>query len=53
VFVIESGRARLRWLKLGRARGERVEVLGGLEPGERFALAPGSLVDGDTVSVRP
>ena len=53
VFVIEAGQARLRWLKLGRARGERVEVLAGLEPGEQFALAPRSLADGGPVKVRP
>lgn len=53
VYVIESGQARLRWLKLGETRGSRVEVLSGLEPGECFALAPESLVDGSKVSVRP
>jgi len=53
VFVIEEGAARLRWLKLGRERGERVEVLAGLEPGEKFALVPGSLADGAPVRVRP
>lgn len=53
VFVIDADRARLRWLKLGRARGERVEVLAGLEPGERFAIVPGSLADGAPVKVRP
>lgn len=53
VFVVEGNQARLRWLKLGRSRGERVEVLGGLEPGEVFALVPDSLADGDPVRVRP
>ncbi len=53
VFVIEAGHARLRWLKLGRERGVRVEVLAGLEPGEQFALAPESLADGRAVKVRP
>jgi RND family efflux transporter MFP subunit len=53
VFVIEAGRAHLRWLKLGRERGARVEVLAGLEPGERFALAPRSLADGAPVRVAP
>lgn len=52
VFVIEGDQARLRWLKLGRARGNRVEVLTGLEPGERFVLSAGSLVDGQPVRVR-
>lgn len=35
--VTESGVA-LRWIRLGRALGERVEVLSGLEAGERIAL---------------
>jgi len=52
VFVIDGDQARLRWLKLGRTREDRVEVLAGLEPGERFALSPGSLVDGQPVRVR-
>ena len=52
VFVIESGQARLRWLKLGRAEEDRVEVLAGLEPGERYAISPRSLVDGRLVKVR-
>ena len=51
VFVVEENRARLRWLKLGRARGNRVEVLAGLESGERFALAPRLLTDGVAVTV--
>ena len=52
VFVIEDGQARLRWLKLGRTQADRVEVLAGLEPGERFALTPRSLADGQAVRVR-
>lgn len=53
VFVLEDGRAHLRWLKLGRSRGERVEVLSGLEPGERYASVPDSLRDGAAVTIRP
>ena len=52
VFVVEENRARLRWLKLGRSRGDRVEVLAGLEAGERFALAPRLLTDGVAVILR-
>jgi RND family efflux transporter MFP subunit len=52
VFVIEGGQARLRWLKLGRTQNDRVEVLAGLEAGERFALSPRTLVDGRAVKVR-
>jgi multidrug efflux pump subunit AcrA (membrane-fusion protein) len=53
VFVIEDGEARLRWLKLGRELGGRVEVLAGLETGERYALAPQTLADGAAVRARP
>ncbi len=53
VFVIEDDEARLRWLKLGRPRGDRVEVLAGLESGDRFARVPGSLTDGAVVKVQP
>jgi len=51
VYVIEDGHARLRWLKLGRAAGGRVEVLAGLAPGEAYALEPGALADGRPVRV--
>ena len=51
VFVVEENRARLRWLKLGRTRGDRVEVLAGLESGDRIALAPRRLTDGAAVTV--
>lgn len=51
VFVIRDGVAVLRWLRLGRASGDSVEVLAGLWPGERVALAPGALSDGRRVRV--
>jgi RND family efflux transporter MFP subunit len=37
VRVISGDAAVLRWVRLGRSLGERVEVLSGLEPGERIA----------------
>ena len=51
VYVAEAGRARLRWIRLGVALGERVEVLGGLEVGDLVIVAPESLHDGGAVSV--
>jgi RND family efflux transporter MFP subunit len=48
-FVVESGRARLRWLALGEPAGDRVGVRAGLRPGERVVDAPGALVDGAPV----
>jgi RND family efflux transporter MFP subunit len=54
VFVVEEDlRARLRWLKLGRAEGELVEVLSGLEVGHRLVIRPpAGLADGVAVEVR-
>ena len=41
VYVIGlDGRPLLRLVRLGRAEGDRVEVLSGLAPGERIALDP-------------
>jgi RND family efflux transporter MFP subunit len=41
VYVVASdGRALLRQVRLGRARGDRVEVLAGLSAGEPVALDP-------------
>ena len=51
VFVVEEGnRATLRWVKLGAPVEEHVEVLSGLQPGERYLPAPTSEVhDGANV----
>ncbi len=49
-----DGRARLRLLRTGKQWGDLVEVLAGLEAGERIATRGGSgLVDGQPVTVRP
>ena len=37
VRVITGNRVVLRWVRLGRTLGDRIEVLSGLEPGERIA----------------
>lgn len=54
LYVVDgSGRARLRWVTLGEARADRVEVLTGLQAGERIVLAPPEdLSDGRRVEVR-
>jgi RND family efflux transporter MFP subunit len=53
-FVVEEGRARLRWLRLGRRVGNRREVLSGLDPGEDFVLTvPAGLTDGSLVEIAP
>jgi RND family efflux transporter MFP subunit len=50
VYVVSEGRARLRWIAVGAASGEEVEVRAGLEAGERVALEPSSLEDGALVT---
>ncbi len=41
VFVVDAeNRARLRWVKLGREIDGRIEVLSGLEAGDRYVVAP-------------
>jgi multidrug efflux pump subunit AcrA (membrane-fusion protein) len=41
VYVVDGdGRARLRWLGLGRPQGDAVEALSGLTPGEAVVLGP-------------
>lgn len=54
VFVVENGRAVLRLVKTGRATGERLEILSGLNAGEQVALAPpAALRDGQPVTLQP
>jgi len=53
VYVVEGDRVHLRWLQLGREQGQRVEVLAGLTAGERYAVAPDSLREGDAVTIQP
>ena len=52
VFVISEGRARLRWVRLGKSFGERIEVISGLGPGEQVAVSGlDRLIDGVQVEV--
>jgi RND family efflux transporter MFP subunit len=51
VYVVRDGRAYLRWLRIGAADGERVEVLSGLSPDELIAADPAGLADGRAVEV--
>lgn len=52
VYVIQDGRAWLRWIRLGRDDGASVEALAGLNPGEEIALDPAKLADAQPVTVR-
>lgn len=49
VVVVSGGIATARPVRLGARDGELVEVLAGLEPGERIAAAPLGLADGTPV----
>lgn len=54
VFVIEKDRAVLRLVKTGRGVAGRVEILSGLNPGERVVLAPpAALRDGQPITLQP
>jgi len=49
-----SGRALLRFVKTGAARGDRVEILSGLDDGERLVLnPPAGLHEGQSLEVQP
>lgn len=52
VFVVDDdGVARIRWVRLGPVTGTRVEILSGIEPGERFVVQPPpGLVDGTPIA---
>ena len=54
VWVADAGVARSRMVTLGASQGESVEVLTGLESGEKLIHPrPSSLSDGTRVEVRP
>jgi RND family efflux transporter MFP subunit len=51
--VSGSNTALLRWLRLGRTYGDRVEVLSGLSEGEQYILsAEGKLYNGAKINIR-
>lgn len=53
VFVVENGRAALRLVRTGASHGALIEVLSGLEAGERVVSEiPPELRDGQAVEVR-
>lgn len=53
VFVLQAGKARLRLVKTGAVLGGEVELISGLEPGERIATEEvGKLADGQPVTAR-
>lgn len=54
LFVVDDdSRARLRWVRLGREAGDVVEVISGLQAGERFVVDPPTgLSDDSPVAAR-
>ncbi len=53
VFVVEGGRARLRWISVGEPAGDAVVVRAGLSSGEEVVIEPRGLVDGAPVVAAP
>jgi multidrug efflux pump subunit AcrA (membrane-fusion protein) len=53
VFVVDAGsRAALRWITLGPAVGDSVEVLSGLRADEQYVVDPdGQMHDGAALAV--
>jgi len=50
LFAVRDSIALLRWVRVGKQRGSRIEVLSGLKPGETYvADASGRILDGQTV----
>jgi RND family efflux transporter MFP subunit len=54
LFVVDEGRARLRWVRLGEPLPDgRVPIESGLEPGEAYVVdPPRNLVDGRPIETR-
>jgi multidrug efflux system membrane fusion protein len=52
IYAVSDGQALLRWVRTGSQRGDRVEVLSGLRPGETYvADATPRIADGQPVRV--
>ncbi len=44
IFVVEKGKAWLRLVRTGRRRGDSIEILAGLDPGERIVISNNRLL---------
>ena len=52
LYAVSDGKALLRWVRTGPQRGDRVEVLSGLRPGETYVTdATRRIADGQPVRV--
>lgn len=53
LYIVDDNQAMLRWVRLGKTAGTRVEVLSGLNPKEKFIVsASGRLYNGAPVKVQ-
>lgn len=53
VYVVENGKARLRYVSPGAAAGDSILIRAGLSPGDEVVLSPGSIADGAPVRAAP
>lgn len=51
IFLVKDGKATEKNIAIGRRAGDFIEVLGGLKPGDVVVLNPGSLQNGQPVTV--
>lgn len=52
VYVVDGDRVRLRWVRLGKVFGDRVEVISGVSEGDEIVIGGGTgLRDGQMVEV--
>jgi RND family efflux transporter MFP subunit len=54
VFVVANGKAQLRLVKTGKTVGNEIEVVSGLDAGERVVVeGAGQLLDGQPLNIQP
>lgn len=53
VYVVDSGKASLRWIAIGEREGDRVLVRAGLTPQDTVIVSPSTVRDGQPVEVAP
>jgi multidrug efflux pump subunit AcrA (membrane-fusion protein) len=55
VYVLDANQvAELRYVTLGKSAGEKVEVLSGLQEGDKMVAAPGDReLGGKRIAIRP
>lgn len=52
VYVVQDGRARLRWVRLGKVFGDRIEVISGVSAGDQIVTdGQDNILDGQKVEV--